>query len=96
MNTGATVSAVQAKAEELAGDERFESIEQETQAQAYERFKEIYANQPELIELTRPESLPASVILTPVDGLTATALMADLEDELTGPEVDSMTVNCLD
>lgn len=89
-------AAMQSKAEELAGDERFESIEQETQAQAYERFKVIFADEPELLEVTTPESLPAALWLTPADGLTATALHADLEDELTDPAIDSLAISCRD
>lgn len=87
-------TAMRLKAEEMAGDERFEEIGQETQAQAYERFKEIFADQPELVEKARPEGMPASLFFTPADGLTATALLADLRDELTGPAVDSLDIAC--
>jgi cell division transport system permease protein len=37
-----------------------ESVVMESREQAFERFKEIFASQPELIQLTRPEALPAS------------------------------------
>jgi cell division transport system permease protein len=37
-----------------------ESVVLETREQAYERFKQIFETQPELIELARPQALPAS------------------------------------
>lgn len=37
-----------------------ESVVLETREQAYERFKQIFETQPELVELARPEALPAS------------------------------------
>jgi len=37
-----------------------ESVVLESREQAFERFKEIFAAQPELIQLTRPQALPAS------------------------------------
>jgi cell division transport system permease protein len=37
-----------------------ESVVLETREQAYERFKQIFEAQPELVELARPQALPAS------------------------------------
>ena len=37
-----------------------ESVVLETREQAYERFKQIFETQPELVELARPQALPAS------------------------------------
>ena len=37
-----------------------ESVVLESREQAFERFKQIFAAQPELIQLTRPQALPAS------------------------------------
>lgn len=37
-----------------------ESVVLETREQAYERFKQIFQAQPELVELARPQALPAS------------------------------------
>jgi cell division transport system permease protein len=37
-----------------------ESVVLESREQAYERFKQIFETQPELVELARPQSLPAS------------------------------------
>lgn len=91
-----TDTLMRTKAEELTGDERFASIEQETQAQAYERFLVLFSDEEELIEQVRPDTLPASLWLTPAGDLPATELLADLEDELTGPEVDDLAVACRD
>ncbi|CAM3194167.1 permease-like cell division protein FtsX [Saccharomonospora xinjiangensis] len=38
-----------------------ESVVYENRDQAYKRFQEIFAGQPELVELARPESLPSSL-----------------------------------
>ncbi|EHR59805.1 permease-like cell division protein FtsX [Saccharomonospora cyanea] len=38
-----------------------ESVIYENRDQAYKRFQEIFAGQPELVELARPESLPSSL-----------------------------------
>src|SRR5262245_11219920 len=45
---------------QLDGDNLVQRFEFETKEQAYNRFKEIYAAAPELIEQTKPESLPES------------------------------------
>jgi cell division transport system permease protein len=45
---------------QLDGDDLVQRFEFETKEQAYNRFKEIYAAAPELIEQTKPESLPES------------------------------------
>lgn len=37
------------------------SVVPESREQAYERFKEIFAGQPELVDLARPEALPGSL-----------------------------------
>ena len=37
-----------------------ESVVLETREQAFERFKQLFAAQPELLQLTRPQALPAS------------------------------------
>lgn len=44
----------------LDSDPLVQSVEFETQQQAFERFKEIYASAPDLTSLTKPESLPES------------------------------------
>jgi FtsX extracellular domain len=76
----------------LEGDDRIASVATETQQEAYERFKVLFANQPELVELARPQALPASVTLLPADGVYA----GDLADALTNefPEIESVGAGC--
>lgn len=45
---------------ELEGTPGVQSVQYESRADAYTRFQEVFANQPELVQLARPESLPAS------------------------------------
>jgi cell division transport system permease protein len=44
----------------LKNDPAVEEVTYENRDQAYKRFKEIFASQPELVKLARPEALPAS------------------------------------
>lgn len=44
----------------LEGTPGVQSVQYESRADAYTRFQEVFANQPELVQLARPESLPAS------------------------------------
>ena len=67
-------------------------MEAETQQEAYERFKQTFAQQPELVELARPEAMPASLTLLPAEGLYPGDLADALTDEL--PEIDSVGANC--
>lgn len=61
-------------AEELRDDPRVEAVETETRQEAFERFKEIFADQPDLVDVVRPEALPASVTLLPVRGTSVDEL----------------------
>lgn len=45
---------------DLENDPAVESVKYENREDAYKRFKEIFASQPELVKLARPEALPAS------------------------------------
>ncbi len=45
---------------DLENDPAVETVTYENRDDAYERFKEIFASQPELVKLARPEALPAS------------------------------------
>jgi cell division transport system permease protein len=45
---------------DLENDPAVEAVTYENRDDAYERFKEIFASQPELVKLARPEALPAS------------------------------------
>jgi cell division protein FtsX len=84
-----TDANMRAAGEELRDDPRIAVIEQETQAEAYERFKEIFADQPELLEVAEPDSLPASLAIVPV-GVTPEELAAALREELSGAGVDDV------
>lgn len=85
-------SAMTQAATALRTDNRVASVTTETRQQAYQRFKEIFKDQPELVELARPEALPASVTLLPADDVFA----GDLADAVTGeyPAIDSVTAGC--
>ncbi len=52
----------------LVLDEAVAEVRFETQQQAYERFSELFADQPELVEAVTPDTLPASLRITLVDG----------------------------
>lgn len=85
-------SAMKQAADALRDDDRVASVKTETQQQAYVRFKEIFKEQPELVELARPEALPASVTLLPADDVYA----GDLADAVTAEfsDVDSFNAGC--
>jgi cell division transport system permease protein len=44
----------------IGSDDLVQSVTFETKEQAYERFKQLYANAPDLVAQTRPDSLPES------------------------------------
>ncbi|KFU76234.1 cell division transport system permease protein [Amycolatopsis lurida] len=54
-------SACQALREDLQGNDGVESVVFENREQSYERFKKMFESQPELLALTGPEALPASL-----------------------------------
>ncbi|AGM03838.1 permease-like cell division protein FtsX [Amycolatopsis keratiniphila] len=54
-------SACQTLREELQRNEGVESVVFENREQSYERFKKMFESQPELLALTGPEALPASL-----------------------------------
>ncbi|MFE6617472.1 permease-like cell division protein FtsX [Amycolatopsis sp. NPDC057786] len=55
-------------AQALRDDPKARRVFTETKAQAYQRFKKIFADRPELLELTTPDTLPAAVHVVPVAG----------------------------
>jgi hypothetical protein len=63
---------------ELRGDDRVGGLEPESRHEAWERFKKLFADQPELVKLAREEALPAAVWLLPADGIR----LADLKEKL--------------
>ncbi|RSM52015.1 permease-like cell division protein FtsX [Amycolatopsis sp. WAC 01376] len=54
-------SACQALRQDLQGNDGVESVVFENREQSYERFKKMFESQPELLALTGPEALPASL-----------------------------------
>lgn len=65
-------------AEALREIPRVASIATHTKADNYERFKEVFADDPELLENTSPDAIPASVEVRPVEGVDADALEGEL------------------
>ncbi|HYQ61882.1 permease-like cell division protein FtsX [Actinophytocola sp.] len=80
-------SAMREAAAQLRDDERFDSVREETRQQAYKRFKETFADQPDLVDNARPEALPASVKLMVRKGSMAKDLKGALQDEFSDAEV---------
>ncbi|MDT7799155.1 MAG: cell division transport system permease protein [Actinomycetota bacterium] len=56
-----TQSLCQSLRSDLQGNDGVESVVFENRDQAFDRFKKIFESQPELVALTGPESLPASL-----------------------------------
>jgi hypothetical protein len=79
-------------AEALRGDDRIVSVQTETRQEAYEQFKQRFADRPELVKLVRPESLPASVTLLPADGVYPGDLADAITDELSA--IESVSAGC--
>jgi cell division protein FtsX len=76
-------------AESLRSDPAIGQLSTETQQQAYKRFVETFKDHPELVQLTPPEALPASVHARPRSGTDARDLKAHLStvypsDKVTG------------
>jgi FtsX-like permease family protein len=80
-------STMREAAAQLRDDERFDSVREETRQQAYKRFRETFADHPDLADLARPEALPASVNLMVGKGSTAKDLKGALQREFSDAEV---------
>lgn len=78
-------------ADQLQTDVRITGIKRETKAEAYVRYKKIFADQPELRDLARPESLPATVGFTP-SGVDKHQLIKELETRF--PDADQVKDVC--
>jgi hypothetical protein len=63
----------------LSADARVRDVRGETQQEAYERFKVIFKDQPDLVAVARPEALPASVYFKPADSVGKDQLLSDLK-----------------
>lgn len=79
---------MQAAADSLRGRDLVAAVGTETRQRAFERFKEIFKDQPELVKLTRPEALPASVWVLPSRRVQPGDLAASLRTDL--PEADDI------
>jgi cell division protein FtsX len=73
-----TDAEMQQIADTLRGDNRIGRLTTETKAEAFERFKETFKGQPELVKLARVEAIPATVKVLPAGGITS----RDLADQL--------------
>ena len=65
----------------------------ETKAEAYVKFKEVFKDQKELLQLTSPDALPASVSLIAVPGTDLKAWAQELHARF--PHADRVTVTDL-
>jgi FtsX extracellular domain len=74
-------------ADELQKDPQVRSVQRRTKAENYEHFKEIFAGQPELVELARLEAMPASAEVRPVRGVEAEDLADRLRQEFAQSDV---------
>ncbi|HEY0454301.1 permease-like cell division protein FtsX [Actinophytocola sp.] len=80
-------------AEVVREDPRVGSVATETQQEAYVRFKETFADRPDLIDVVRPEALPASVTVLPVAGTSVDELHTALQaKDIQG--VDQFQLGC--
>ncbi|UUV33624.1 permease-like cell division protein FtsX [Amycolatopsis roodepoortensis] len=77
-------------AQALRDDPKARRVFTETKAQAYERFKELFANKPELLENATPDALPAVVHLVPVAGTDVEAWANELRQRF--PEAKNVDV----
>jgi cell division protein FtsX len=74
-------------ADRLRTDEDVLKVATETKQQMFEWFRHAYADQPELVELTRPEAIPARVGVKPVRNVDHNALATRLR-EMFSPDGD--------
>lgn len=55
------------------------TIRVETREQAYQRFKELYKDEPDLLEAVRPDSFPESLLVTTTAKVFDCAALAEVE-----------------
>jgi len=60
LETAVTAEQRDALQSKLEGDSEIKSVKYESKQEAYDRFKELFADSPDLVENTKPESLPES------------------------------------
>jgi cell division protein FtsX len=76
----------------LRDDQRVGELTTETKQQAYERFKRIFADQPDLANSSSPETMPAAVRLSPAEGTSKEELIGQLTAEHPEAEVRGYTL----
>ncbi|MBK1783627.1 permease-like cell division protein FtsX [Prauserella cavernicola] len=74
-------------ARQLSDDDRFESVRERTQAETFEDFREVYADQPEMLNIVSPEDMGATVLAMAREGTTATQLEEPLGQEFPDAEI---------
>ncbi len=79
-----------AAADRLRGDARFASVRTQTRLEAWAEFKRIFADDPDLLSKSRPEALPAAVVLMTRPDTTPEQVAPDLEQLFPGAEVRTL------
>ncbi|WP_410649321.1 permease-like cell division protein FtsX [Amycolatopsis sp. cmx-4-54] len=77
-------------AQALQDDPKARRVLTETKAQAYERFKKLFADRPDMLELATPDLLPAAVHLVPVAGTDVEAWANELRQRF--PKAEKVEV----
>jgi cell division protein FtsX len=73
-------------------DPRVRMVYTETKQQAFERFKQEFADQPQLLALGRPDALPATAVVLPVSGIDVHQLAGEFRQKFADAKtVDPMT-----
>ena len=74
-----TDESMRAAERELRADPRVRDLTVRTKQENYERFKEIFAKHPDMVERARVEAIPASVHVVEQVGVDARSLAGELE-----------------
>lgn len=83
-------AGMQALAAVQRRDRRVAQLTMVTKQQNYERFKQLYADDPELVKLVRPESLPAVVQVLLVAGTDPSRFIDDARAAFPGARYQAM------
>jgi hypothetical protein len=80
----------------FSGDPKARRVFVETKVEAYTRFKQIFKDDPELLQTVKPEAIPASLTLLPVPGVELNAYAAELKQRYPGAaKVQTLDGNAL-
>jgi cell division protein FtsX len=74
---------MRAIASAVAGDSQVKAVYTVTREQAVRIFRDEFADEPDLGALARPEALPASVVVIPVDGVDVNRMAAGYRTRFT-------------